>query len=100
MMENVIVAVFSGVFCTLIAALVSLIMTPRILRAVTKEAIDQHVAVWHKDTICDYVEKELNKHVLQCTANQNFEQVRIAVFWLVENAGGDIRSLFPVKKGN
>lgn len=98
MVEKILIAVFAGVFCSVFTTLVNVLLTPKALKAMVEEAIKHHTEVWHQDSMYKYVEGEIVKHADACQANYCIDDVKKAVFWLVEKNGGNIMEMFPNKK--
>lgn len=98
MLEKLIIALISGVFCSMLTALIGLLMTPKLLKTIAKEAIEHHVAVFHQDSMYKYVEGEIKEHADSCQANNCIDEVKKAVFWLVEKQGGNIMEIFKSRK--
>lgn len=84
MIEKIMIASFSGLLCTLMTIILSILLSPKFLKEIIKDEIEKHK--------CDaYKERDdlIKNHEDNCQANQKFEEIKIAVFWLVEQSGGD-----------
>jgi hypothetical protein len=89
MLETILIAVLTGLFTIMASSLVSVMLAPKVLKRMIKEAVMNHVAVYHKEMISEAI----STHTKSCVANGTISQIRDAVFWLVIKSGGNPKEL-------
>lgn len=85
------IGIITAMFTSLLTFAISTIAYRRIFREMIKEALESHEEKWHQDSMYQYIEKEIEKHEIDCPAFQRFVAVEKAIVFLVVKAGGNPR---------
>ncbi len=93
MVEKVLIAIVSSAFSVMLTAVVSMIVYPLVLREMTESAVLQHEKIWHKDNMYEWTTKQIKEHSGACGAVKDIPAIKVAVIWLVSQAGGDLHQL-------
>lgn len=92
MFEKLMIGILTGVFCVMFTTIVSMVMTPKFMKAIADEVLQQHIAVLHQHNLYSYVKKEIDSHINTCPASvtiDKIEKIAGAVMWLVVQEGGN-----------
>lgn len=93
MPSDLLMIIVTAAISCLITMVASMIYYPGKFQKMIDGAFQTHEEIWHKDSMYAYVEKVVEKHENNCTANQKIEKVERAVTFLYIKAGGNIKDL-------
>jgi hypothetical protein len=86
-----------GIVCALVAGLLTFTLTVlssrRVFTNEAKSAVEQHVGVWHQDSMYEHVDREMKEHETECPARRDTEKIKTALIWMVVEMKGNPKEL-------